>query len=229
MALNVLVGIDRDGTLIYDDGSFPGSRWPNEEYSLMPGVVDGLHLLQDLNREAGIVLRCVMISNQSGPVRGKVTLENTVKVNEKINELLIREGVGLDAMYFCEHAPPSYAEECRQKGKHIDYNYIKLCPDWKPGTGMLEKAATQFFNKNLNTMIVYMIGDRATDVQTGLNANGKGFFVPSNVQDRSSVSEAEELQKKFTSKVYIASGDMPFLDAARKIIDEVEARIKHGL
>src|SRR3972149_10215206 len=33
---HVLIGIDRDGTLIHDTGTFPGSTWPNETFTLLP-------------------------------------------------------------------------------------------------------------------------------------------------------------------------------------------------
>ncbi|MBI4150828.1 HAD-IIIA family hydrolase [Candidatus Woesearchaeota archaeon] len=204
----LLIGIDRDGTLIENDGEFPGSKWPNETAKLMPGVVEGLKLLKTLDNVA-----LVMVTNQSGPARGKVTLEQTTQFNAHVNALLRKHGVGLQKIYSCEHAPPAYAERYVKEGAFIDTRYIRECPDWKPGIGLLEKAARECFDLPLQECDVYMIGDRHTDPETGINAGGKGIFIESLLEAKH-LAPAKDLQKKHGHRVYIAKD---FLDAAHWI------------
>jgi len=114
------VFLDRDNTLIYDEGYIHEA----EKVVLLDGVVEGLKLL----REAGYLL--IVISNQSGIGRGYYTEKEFWEVNEKIQELLKPYGLKIDDFFFCPHRPD---EGCRCR---------------KPETLLVELAAKKW-NVNL--------------------------------------------------------------------------------
>lgn len=199
----VLIGIDRDGTIIYDNGMFPGSRWPaTDDLAIQQGVVEGLKLLRDV-AEADI--RLAMVSNQSGPARKKVSIEHVPRVNAYINKMLKKQGAWFDGVYFCPHVTADYAEKCIAEGKEIDPRFVKDCADRKPGIGLLEQAAREFWNCPLRDCARYVIGDRVeSDMMAAIYADGKGVFVPSDVKGRSDLEEAKRLQEKYPGRIHIA-------------------------
>lgn len=206
----VLVGIDRDGTIIFDRG-WPGSKWPDEAFELKPGVVDGLKLLNSLR------VKTAVVTNQSGPSRGKVKLDAIPEVNSAIHRLLEQSGTFVDAWFYCEHVPLDYA---KKHGLSQDNPFVGECDDYKPKCGMLKKAMVQFgipFDK----AIIYTIGDRTSDVLTGLNAGGKGVFVQSELE-QSDIHEAEKLLTQFPNKVFIAKD---FLDGVKWIVNNLKPLI----
>jgi len=91
--------LDRDGTLMYDNG------YPNkpEQVKLLPGVCETLRIAHELG------FKLIMVSNQSGIGRGLVTPEEAMQVQSRLEELLAQKGVALDAVYSCPHAP---ADRC---------------------------------------------------------------------------------------------------------------------
>jgi D-glycero-D-manno-heptose 1,7-bisphosphate phosphatase len=98
-----------------------------------------------LNR-AGV--KVVVISNQSGVGRGYFTEAFVQLTHETLRAHLREYGAHVDAFYYCPHAPEVECE-CR-----------------KPKLGMLEQAARDFKMELRGVMI----GDRASDLQTGENA-----------------------------------------------------------
>ena len=80
---------------------------------------------------------------------------------------------------------------------------------------MIEKAA-QAIGKSLGSCEVYMIGDRVSDVQMGLNANGTGILVPGpKTIELRDVARVEQL-RHLGRKVYAAQD---FLDAVRYVCE----------
>jgi histidinol-phosphate phosphatase family protein len=213
---SVLVHFDRDGTLIVDPGNFPGSAdCPASQIQLMPGVVEGLRLL----REKAAHAKLVIATNQSGVARRKISAQDIELVNARVQELT---GNAFDGVYYCEHVPKSYVDDVRKRKGDVplDFSFVKDCPDYKPGTGMLEKAAKDLHGKKIAECRHYVVGDRGTDVLTALNAGGIGVFVPSDEKTRSNVGEAEVLAKKYPGRVLIADN---FLHAAELIIQKESA------
>ena len=125
--------LDRDDTLIVDQNYL---KDPNLVI-LEPDAVNGLRLLS----QAGYKL--VMITNQSGIGRGYFTVEDLNAVHARLAELLQAEGVKLDGIYYCPHAP---SEDC----------YCR-----KPRTGMLEQADRDF---HFDHSSAAMIGDGKGDI-----------------------------------------------------------------
>ena len=141
-----LVALDRDGTVIQERPylSDPG------QVVLLPNAVEGLRCLQ---REG---FRLVLVSNQSGIGRGLFGLDVVQRVNERLFDLLTRQGVRLDGAYICPHAP------------------WQGCPCRKPNTGLLEQAAREFA---VAPDEAFVVGDRGCDVEMGRRAGVRTLLV----------------------------------------------------
>lgn len=142
------VFLDRDGTLIEDVG-YPKDP---EQVRWVPGAVQALHLLKDQG------FRLVVISNQSGVGRGMISEGEALSVHERFMQFMADEGVEIDGVYYCLHAPE---EGCRCR---------------KPEPGMLLDAAR---DHKIDLQISYMIGDKVADGATGQRLGCRGIlFMP---------------------------------------------------
>lgn len=205
MNLETIIAVDRDGTFIEDsDRNFPGKNWPDTtDIKLIQDSLEGLRELRQIPKA-----KMVVVSNQAGPARGKIPLENIPLINNYIHSLLKNEGIEFDNWYFCPHVTPEYAEEKRKEGKTVDSQYVTYCRDRKPFTGMIEDAAWDFFRLPMTKCNVYVIGDRAIDVETGINAGGKGILIPVEKGNYhpEEISKVFKLYDAYTNrKVHIAS------------------------
>jgi D-glycero-D-manno-heptose 1,7-bisphosphate phosphatase len=138
MGTNVkrMVLLDRDGTIIVE-----------QEYlsnpvlvELLPNAAAGLRVMQ--KRGLGLVV----ITNQSGVGRGYFSEEKMHQIHQRMTELLQAEGVTLDGIYFCPHAPD-----------------VK-CACRKPARGLVDTAAKALGFIPQDSIV---IGDKASDVQLG--------------------------------------------------------------
>lgn len=145
-ALRAAAFVDRDGTLIVERGYLSDP----EQVELLPGVASAL---RDV-RAAGHPV--VVVSNQSGIGRGYFGVAQAHEVNARLRRLLRREGVELDAIHFCPHAP---GEGCACR---------------KPGTLLLERAADDL---RLSLRSSVMVGDKRLDAETGQAAGMTGILV----------------------------------------------------
>src|SRR5208282_1567360 len=89
------VFLDRDGTLIEEREYL--SR--PEEVAPFPGASPALRSLQD----AGFKL--FIVSNQSGVGRGYFTLEDVVRVNQRMEQMFAGQGVRFEKIYVAPEAP----------------------------------------------------------------------------------------------------------------------------
>src|SRR2546421_6766843 len=89
------VFLDRDGTVI-EDLDYP--RDP-AGVRLLPGAADALLAWRD----AGYAL--VVVSNQSGLGRGIIAPEQARAVHDRFVEVLAAQGIELDGVRYCPHAP----------------------------------------------------------------------------------------------------------------------------
>jgi histidinol-phosphate phosphatase family protein len=130
------VFLDRDGTIIHDRRYLSDPRGVEP----LPGATDGLAALRKLGA------RLVVISNQSGVGRGYFTIDDVARVNARMSEILRRQGVTLDAIYVCPHAPDEGCD-CR-----------------KPQPGLIIRAATEL---GIDLGASFIVGDREVDVAAG--------------------------------------------------------------
>lgn len=131
--------LDRDGTLILDKHYLADPAG----VELIPGVPDALRRARDL----GYLL--FLFTNQSGVARGLHTLDDVLRCNTRMEELL-----GLPT--------PVFADICiATEGPDEPQRYRKPSPRF-----IVESIARH----GLERSRCWMIGDREGDVDAGLNA-----------------------------------------------------------
>lgn len=131
------VFLDRDGVLNYDRPDYIKSP---EEFVPIPGAAAAIARL----KQAGWVV--VVVSNQSGLGRGMFDREALEAVMAKMHAVLAAAGGGVDAVYYCPHAPGAGCN-CR-----------------KPAPGLLRRAAQEH---GLDLARSYMVGDKSSDIACG--------------------------------------------------------------
>jgi D-glycero-D-manno-heptose 1,7-bisphosphate phosphatase len=99
-------------------------------------------------KEAGFQL--IIVTNQSGIERGYFTESDFWSVQTSFERQL--GGKLIDAVYFCQDSPEASSERR------------------KPSPGMLREAAENF---KLDLAKSFMIGDKVSDIEAGLNAGLK--------------------------------------------------------
>lgn len=209
--MKTVVCIDRDGTLIYDDHYYLGKtdEW-EEKLELMDGAVEGVKKLNDM--EDVVVY---MITNQSGvAVRDfeKLTEKRAEEVCEAVLERFEDEGAHIKDYHLCPHVPPNYSET--HPDREVEDGKVCHCYCIKPNTGMVDKVL-EMEGLDRGEADVFVIGDRATDVNTGLNAGGHGILVPFQNQK----DQINEVRKIDSEKTYIADD----LKEAAKYVEENKA------
>jgi D-glycero-D-manno-heptose 1,7-bisphosphate phosphatase len=127
--------LDRDGTLIVDVG------YPHDPALVepLPGAIEALRQLQS-------AYKLVIISNQSGIARGKITEAEAAAVHDRVIEMFSAAGVTFAGAYYCPHGPDA---GCRCR---------------KPAPGLLLDAAAEL---GLDLAQSIMIGDKPSDVEAG--------------------------------------------------------------
>lgn len=142
------VFLDRDGTLIHDAEYLSDP----EGVRLLPGAGEAV---ARLNR-AGIPV--ILVTNQSGIGRGYYTEDDFRAVQERVAEVLARQGARLDAVYHCPHAPGDPLPcECR-----------------KPEVGLFVRAAAEH---GVDPARSWYVGDRVRDVIPAGRLGGTGILV----------------------------------------------------
>ena len=138
--------VDRDGTLIVERHHLADP----EQVELLPGVAEALRTV----RAAGHPV--VVVSNQAGVGRGLFDIARVHEVMARLRQLLRREGVELDAIRFCPHAPDAGCD-CR-----------------KPEPRLFREAAEDL---RLSLVASAMVGDKWIDVDAGHAVRGAGVLV----------------------------------------------------
>jgi histidinol-phosphate phosphatase family protein len=162
------VFLDRDGTLI-EDVPYCGDP---AQVRVLAGVRDGLARL----KAAGF--QNVIITNQSGVGRGRITLEQYRSVEARTVELLGAELIA--ATYFCSASPDENSS------------------DRKPAPGMVLKASQEL---GLDLPRSWFIGDKTSDVQCGRNAGVRSVLVLTGEGPQADASGAAFVAKDFASAV----------------------------
>jgi D-glycero-D-manno-heptose 1,7-bisphosphate phosphatase len=146
--MNAAVFLDRDNTLIHNDGDLGDP----DQVVLMQGVATAVASLR------GLGFRIVVVTNQGGVARGKYTEQDVHRVHGKINDLIKQgaNGATIDRFYFCPFHPEATVKKYKQEH-----------PNRKPQPGMLLEAAAELA---LDLSMSWMIGDQMRDIQAGAAA-----------------------------------------------------------
>ena len=166
---NILVMLDRDGTVIYDDEGYFGK---NDNWRDQIRFYEGAsQMIKTLNSFA----RVVVGTNQIGVARGFYGPERVKEVNQFIDALLKEQGAKIDGWYFSPYVERSWAEK-----NGLDLNtpwVLDSFPETrKPQIGMLRLAAADFKRDLSFYKKIFVIGDKLDDLNTALNAGGIGVF-----------------------------------------------------
>jgi D-glycero-D-manno-heptose 1,7-bisphosphate phosphatase len=132
---------------IMEDANYVGEV---ERVVLIPNAKRALKRLQD----AGY--RLFVVTNQSGVGRGYSSREAVEQIHAHLDEQFGQARVKFDRYYVCPHHPEDNCD-CR-----------------KPKPKFLREAAREF---GLDMARRFMIGDRPSDIQAGINAGTKTVLV----------------------------------------------------
>ena len=142
--------LDRDG-VINEDLDWIASP---EELEIYPFAAKAIARAN----EAGFLV--IVVTNQSVIARELCTLETLERIHAKMEGELAGGGARVDAIFFCPHHPA--------------YSEGELCGCRKPETGLVDKAVREF---GIEPAESYMIGDKTSDIQTGINAGMQTILV----------------------------------------------------
>ena len=134
--------LDRDGTLIFDKVYLADPAG----VELIPGAADALRRAHDLG------YKLFLFTNQSGIGRGLHTLDDALRVNARMEELL-----GLPRPIFTD---------------------ICIAPEAPDQPSLYRKPSPRFILESIKRHALdpahcWMVGDREADIQAGLNAKIK--------------------------------------------------------
>jgi len=153
--------LDRDGVLnplIYNsEFGTVDSPLNSQQFELFPEAIKGISLINRLGIPA------VLISNQPGIAKGKISKSSFGQIDRKMKMLLSARGAHLDAVYYCLHHPNA-----------VDPNYRINCLCRKPEPGMLVKAADEM---GLDLKESFFIGDGLTDIKAGNKVGCKTILI----------------------------------------------------
>ncbi|TSC88523.1 MAG: histidinol phosphatase and related phosphatase [Microgenomates group bacterium Gr01-1014_7] len=138
--------LDRDGTIIVEKNYLSNP----DHIELVPGAADVLKKLKKVG------LGLVIITNQSGIGRKYFDLATLRKIHQKLTDLLLKNGVVLDDIYYCPHTPE---DDC-------------LCR--KPKTKLVEQARDKH---NFDPKLCFVIGDNKGDIELGKNIGATTILV----------------------------------------------------
>lgn len=156
------VFFDRDGTIIEDKHYL---RDPNQvEY--LPDAFEALKLVQD----KGYLL--FLVTNQSGIGRGYFAQKDMEQVHQAIISVLAKNGIIIEDIAFCPHAPEDGCE-CR-----------------KPKPKMIKDLMRKHGVKS-----GYMIGDKDIDAEAGIAAGIRGVHLTMGESEYPNVKTLMEFAK----------------------------------
>ena len=161
MALKRAVFVDRDGVInplwVDPEHGVIDSPANPDQFDLLEGVPEALRLL----RSVGFLV--VVVSNQPGIAKGKLTRLLLDAITEKMENGLRAGGVTMDGVYYCLHHPQAALEE-----------FKVACECRKPKPGLLLRAAREM---GIDLSGSYMIGDGLNDIQAGSAAGCRTIWI----------------------------------------------------
>ena len=125
-----------------------------EKVHLLPNSLEALRLLSNL--DYGVFF----ITNQAGIADKLMTMKQFEEINNKVLGLIAPSGIKILKTYLCPHGEKDDCE-CR-----------------KPKPKLLFDAAKEF---DVDLTQSWMVGDRVSDVMTGVNAGTKTILVKTGI------------------------------------------------
>jgi D-glycero-D-manno-heptose 1,7-bisphosphate phosphatase len=178
------VFLDRDGTLNKDVG-YPNSFEAIEIYPYSYEAV------RRINKTGFLT---VVLTNQSGIGRGLIEEKNLKEIHQRMLDLFFKNDARLDGVYYCPHYINS-----------VNPEYRKDCTCRKPNPGMALRAAEDL---NIQLEGSYMVGDKAEDIELGLNFGATPILLLTGHGQRAQrILSEKDLQPAFVAKDLLEAVD----------------------
>jgi D-glycero-D-manno-heptose 1,7-bisphosphate phosphatase len=171
--------LDRDGTVTLGT-PFHERVDSIDKVVLLPNTLEALRQLAQLNYTV------FLITNQAGIAEGLITLEQFNQINDELLRQIAPSGIHIAKTYLCPHGEGATCD-CR-----------------KPLPKLLQDAAREF---DIDLSQSWMIGDRTTDVMTGVNAGTRTILVKTGVPTVESAEATATLPSLLEAVQYIAEHD----------------------
>lgn len=171
---NKAVFLDKDGVLTSNKDS-------SLTLDILPGVVEGLRILQN----NGFLL--VVVTNQSRIARNEISEQDFLEHMASLRSMLMHKGINIQKAYYCPH--------------HRDGD----CGCRKPKPGMVMQAAKE---NNIDIGSSYAIGDMDSDILLGKNAGCKTIFIKNKfVKEQKLFKEADYCCTNLLEAAHIIAAD----------------------
>ena len=144
--MNKAIFLDRDGTINVDYGYVHEI----DKLEFIPGVIEGLKILQDM----GYLL--IIVTNQSGIGRGMYDLKAYRKFNRYMLKELEKHDIHITDVFMCPHTDEDNCE-CRKPKLKMYYDAIK--------------------KYDIDVENSYTIGDRPRDISLCKKEKVKGILI----------------------------------------------------
>lgn len=158
--------LDRDGVI---NRRLPGDYVKSlEKFVFQKGALEALRIL------AGLFPKIVVVTNQSGIGRGRMTTAQLLDIHAFMKKRVLAEGGRIDRVYHCPHRPD------------------EGCGCRKPGIGMAREAKKDFPEIEFGQS--WMVGDSASDIEMGQKLGMKTVWIDGKTEDR---ARLEQLKPDF--------------------------------
>lgn len=147
--MNKAIFLDRDGTINAGIPKYERVDSP-DKVELLPRTLEGL------SRLATMDYMFFFVTNQAGLAEGLISQADFDAINNRVLELIRPSGIVITQTYVCPH------------GEHDN------CECRKPKPKLLHDAEKEH---DIDLAKSWMIGDRLTDVLTGINGGTKTILV----------------------------------------------------
>jgi D-glycero-D-manno-heptose 1,7-bisphosphate phosphatase len=175
------VFFDRDGVInhliFYQNRGYYDSPQSPEDVRLIEGIADIILWTNQHN------ITVVEASNQPGVAKGKMSQETSNLIEDRIHHLLKEKGAIINKVYICPHHPKGVVPEL-----------TKVCDCRKPAPGLLLKAAQEL---NLDLKHSIILGDKASDIETGKAAGIKTIIYLHKEDTPEKVEEAKKAEADY--------------------------------
>ena len=187
--MNKAVFLDRDGTINVEKNYLHKI----EDFEFLPGVIEGLSLLNN----AGYKL--IIVTNQSGIGRGYYTENDFITLNNWMLDELKSNGIIISKVYYCPHLPDAKIEKYRMD-----------CECRKPKLGMYHQAIRDF---DIDLSQSFVIGDKIRDCAICEQTDCRGFLIANN-------EKSEIIEDVKNGKYKRVNYQSCLLDCAKYIINQ---------
>ncbi len=152
----ILIGIDRDGTIIENNDFFGKNKEWIEEIKFNKEIIEFLLYLQTKYKTTKLI-----ITNQAGVARRFFDCKRVEEINRYIDLKLSVRGIKIDDWQYCPYVDSGYASQ--HPGFNIAPKYIQNKTKRKPNPQMLFDALKKLNKKLEDFDRILILGDRQED------------------------------------------------------------------